>query len=367
MVRTIGRSPMHVMLMHETDLAALFLPDLVAALRARGWEIVTADAAFADPINRLFPDTPSANGTLTEASPGRRACRRRAGTSATTPRSPTSCSRSVCCTRIGDGECETRPAAAGRPGLCAGGRRRFRRGSFAALMGFIAGKAPVTPLRAGPGRRRGQIFRRRGHRHRAQDRACAGAAVGRDGGLRPDGGEPQLFGRGPARDLSARADQRRRLPAAGPQAGRSGAPPATQEEIANIVYGGAWGAANLGNTDPGDGWRYRGRGAKQVTGRFNYAQAAADTGADLVADPELLADTDLGMRAGLPLLGQEEVQPARRRRRHREADQGRSTAAPTASPTARPRWRGRRRYCCSGGRRSYFGLQAPLPAPIAPP
>ncbi len=67
MVRTIGRSPMHVMLMHETDLAALFLPDLVAALRARGWEIVTADAAFADPINRLFPDTPSANGTLTEA------------------------------------------------------------------------------------------------------------------------------------------------------------------------------------------------------------------------------------------------------------------------------------------------------------
>ncbi len=75
-------------------------------------------------------------------------------------------------------------------------------------------------------------------------------------------------------------------------------PPATQEEIANIVYGGAWGAANLGNTDPGDGWRYRGRGAKQVTGRFNYAQAAADTGADLVADPELLADTDLGMRAG---------------------------------------------------------------------
>ncbi|MCW3836371.1 polysaccharide deacetylase family protein [Sphingomonas canadensis] len=67
MVKAIGRSPIHVMLMHETDLAALFLPDLVAALRAKGWEIVTADAAFADPVNQLFPDTPSANGTLTEA------------------------------------------------------------------------------------------------------------------------------------------------------------------------------------------------------------------------------------------------------------------------------------------------------------
>lgn len=62
-----GRSPVQVMLLHETDLAAMYLPDLVAALRADGWEIVTADAAYADPIGKLFPDTPSANGTLTEA------------------------------------------------------------------------------------------------------------------------------------------------------------------------------------------------------------------------------------------------------------------------------------------------------------
>lgn len=64
--QTLGRSPAHVMLMHETDLAALWLPDLVRALRAKGWTIVTADAAFADPIARLAPDTPSANGTRTE-------------------------------------------------------------------------------------------------------------------------------------------------------------------------------------------------------------------------------------------------------------------------------------------------------------
>lgn len=66
MVKAIGRSPVHVMLMHETDLAALFLPDLVKALQADGWEIVTADEAYADPIHTAQPDTPSADGTLTE-------------------------------------------------------------------------------------------------------------------------------------------------------------------------------------------------------------------------------------------------------------------------------------------------------------
>lgn len=66
-IKVWGRSPIHVMLLHETDLAALYIPDLVAALKADGWEIVTADEAFADPINLVFPDTPSAQGTLTEA------------------------------------------------------------------------------------------------------------------------------------------------------------------------------------------------------------------------------------------------------------------------------------------------------------
>lgn len=67
MVKTIGRRTAHVLLLHETDLAALFLPDLVAGLRAKGWTIVSADEAYADPIGRLSPDTPSAQGTLTEA------------------------------------------------------------------------------------------------------------------------------------------------------------------------------------------------------------------------------------------------------------------------------------------------------------
>lgn len=65
--RTLGRSPAHMLLLHETDLAALFLPALVEGLRKDGWEIVTADEAYADPIARARPDTPSAQGTLTEA------------------------------------------------------------------------------------------------------------------------------------------------------------------------------------------------------------------------------------------------------------------------------------------------------------
>lgn len=65
-IRAIGRSPPHVLLLHETDMAALFLPDLIAALRRDGWEIITNDEAYADPVFDALPDTPFANGTLTE-------------------------------------------------------------------------------------------------------------------------------------------------------------------------------------------------------------------------------------------------------------------------------------------------------------
>jgi len=66
-IRAIGRSPVHMLLLHETDLAALFIEDLVKALRADGWEIVSADAAYADPMHTALPDVPSSNGTLLEA------------------------------------------------------------------------------------------------------------------------------------------------------------------------------------------------------------------------------------------------------------------------------------------------------------
>ncbi len=65
-IATIGRSPAHVLLLHETDLAALYIGDLVDALRKDGWEVVTPDAAYADPIYARQPDVRNASGTLIE-------------------------------------------------------------------------------------------------------------------------------------------------------------------------------------------------------------------------------------------------------------------------------------------------------------
>ncbi len=62
---TLGRSPAHVLLLHETDLAALFIGDLVTELRREGWTIITADAAYRDPLGKAFPDVPFTSGTLT--------------------------------------------------------------------------------------------------------------------------------------------------------------------------------------------------------------------------------------------------------------------------------------------------------------
>ena len=56
-------------------------------------------------------------------------------------------------------------------------------------------------------------------------------------------------------------------------------------------------ARNLGNTQPGDGRRYKGRGLIQITGRSNYRQMADWLRIDLVARPELLETPDLAVRS----------------------------------------------------------------------
>jgi putative chitinase len=58
------------------------------------------------------------------------------------------------------------------------------------------------------------------------------------------------------------------------------------QAIANNIY-----ANRMGNGDEasGDGWKFRGRGAIQLTGRENYSLIAKDTGLDCVNNPDLLS------------------------------------------------------------------------------
>lgn len=64
--------------------------------------------------------------------------------------------------------------------------------------------------------------------------------------------------------------------------GRAPGQAADQEAIANLVYGGVWGREHLGNSQPGDGWRFRGGGVKQITGRANYREAGHEDDPDVL-------------------------------------------------------------------------------------
>jgi hypothetical protein len=54
--QVLGRSPRHVLLLHENDLAALFLGDLIQLLKDKGWKIVSPEEAYKDAIAREIPD-----------------------------------------------------------------------------------------------------------------------------------------------------------------------------------------------------------------------------------------------------------------------------------------------------------------------
>ena len=63
------------------------------------------------------------------------------------------------------------------------------------------------------------------------------------------------------------------------------------EKLANLVYGG-----RMGNIDPGDGWKYIGRGLLQLTGRAAYKKYGDLLGIDLAGTPVLAVDPQWALK-----------------------------------------------------------------------
>jgi len=77
------------------------------------------------------------------------------------------------------------------------------------------------------------------------------------------------------------------------------------EERFNIVYGDEYRnpAYQLGNDQPGDGFKYRGRGPIMLTGKDNYKKYGDAVGVDLVNNPDLMmTDKDVAMKVTMAYL-----------------------------------------------------------------
>lgn len=65
----------------------------------------------------------------------------------------------------------------------------------------------------------------------------------------------------------------------------------------------------LGNTQPGDGWKYRGGGIMQTTGRCNYARIGKKTGVDFEAHPELVLSAEHALKPAIAEWTEDKLNP----------------------------------------------------------
>lgn len=68
------------------------------------------------------------------------------------------------------------------------------------------------------------------------------------------------------------------------------------EKMAHILYDNR---ADLGNTNPGDGWAFHGRGYFQYTGRDNYERFGEKFGVDLKNHPELASEPEMAAKLAI--------------------------------------------------------------------
>lgn len=73
------------------------------------------------------------------------------------------------------------------------------------------------------------------------------------------------------------------------------------------------GRKNLGNTEKGDGARYKGRGFIQLTGRANYAIYGKSVGVDLINNPHLAADPEIAAKIAIAYWNARRLGPKARR------------------------------------------------------